>query len=136
MRRAYGSSPLHLIGHLALFGLAAYAIVQILSLGESVRVLLWLGCAVLLHDAVLWPLYSGADSLGRRLLGGAINHVRVPAGLSLLLALVFIGTVSGRGEAKYARASGRMWDGYVTRWALVSLGLFAVSAVVYLVRRR
>ena len=91
-------------------------------------VVVWLVGAVLLHDAVLWPLYSGADRAGRRLLGaGAINYVRVPLGLSLLLLLVFVGTVTGKGGNAYRNASGQTYDGYVTRWLIVSAALFAIS---------
>jgi hypothetical protein len=136
MSRRYGSHPAHLLAHVALFALAGYAIAQVFALDTAIRVVLWMAGAVLLHDAVLWPLYSGADTGLQRLLGSAVNHVRVPLGLSLLLALVFIGTVSGKGEEGYARASGQQFDGYVTRWLIVSAALFVTSAVVFAVRRR
>lgn len=135
MRRLYGGSPLHLLGHLLLFVLAAYAIGEIFVLDAALKVLAWLLAAAVLHDAVLWPIYSGADTAGRRLLGGAINFVRVPLGLSLLLALVFVGTVLGRGGDTYTSVSGRTYDGYLARWLVVSAALFAVSGVAYLVRR-
>lgn len=136
MRKLYGSSPLHLAGHVLLFALAAYAVIQFFVLDAAVKVVIWLVAAVLLHDAVLWPIYSGADGLGRRVLGGAVNYVRVPLGLSLLLGLVFVGTVSGKGGSTYSSASGQAYDGYVLRWLVVSAALFAISAVVYLARRR
>jgi hypothetical protein len=135
MRRRYGSSPAHLAGHIAVFALAAYAITQVFTLGAAGNAVVWLIGAVVLHDAVLWPLYSGADGAGRRLLGGAINYVRVPLGLSLLLALVFVGTLSGKGANAYRNASGQHYDGYVLRWLVVSAGLFAISAGVYIFRR-
>lgn len=137
MRRLYGGTALHLIGHVALFALTVYAVVQIFTLGAALSVVVWLVGAVLLHDAVLWPLYSGADGAGRRLLGpGALNYVRIPLGLSLLLALVFAGTLTGKGENAYRNASGETYDGYVTRWLVVSAALFVISAVVWAVRRR
>lgn len=129
MRRLYGSTPWHLLGHVALFALTAYAITQIFTLGAAWNVVVWLVAAVLLHDAVLWPLYSVA-------LGPLSNHLRVPLGLSLLLGLVFIGTVTGKGNNAYRNASGETYDGYVTRWLVVSAALFVISAVVYFVRRR
>jgi hypothetical protein len=135
MRRRYGSSPAHLVGHVLVFTLAAYAVTQIFTLGAAGNAIVWLIGAVLVHDAVLWPIYSGADTAGRRLLGGAINYVRVPLGLSLLLGLVFVGTVSGKGGNAYRNASGQSYDGYVLRWLVVSAALFAISAAVYLVRR-
>jgi hypothetical protein len=135
MRRRYGAGPLHLLGHVALFALAAYAVTQLFTLGAVGNALVWLVGAVLVHDAVLWPLYSSADRAGRLLLRGAINHVRVPLGLSLLLGLVFAGTVTGKGANAYRNASGQTYDGYLTRWLAVSAALFALSAVVYVVRR-
>ena len=136
MRQRYGSTPWHLLGHLALFALAAYAITQIFTLGAAGNAMVWLIGAVLLHDAVLWPLYTGADRAGQGLLGRLTNHVRIPLGLSLLLLLVFAGQISGKGANGYRNASRQTYDGYVLRWLLVSLALFAISAVVYFVRRR
>ena len=129
MRRVYGSTPWHLLGHLALFVLAAYAVTQIFTLGAAGNAMVWLVGAVLLHDAVLWPLYT-------LVLGRLPNVIRVPLALSLLLGLVFIGTISGKGGNAYRNASGQTYDGYVTRWLVVSAALFVISAVVYVVRRR
>ena len=129
MRRVYGSTPWHLLGHLALFVLVAYAITQIFTLGAAGNAMVWLVGAVLLHDAVLWPLYT-------LVLGRLPNVIRVPLALSLLLGLVFIGTISGKGGNAYRNASGQTYDGYVTRWLVVSAALFVISAVVYVVRRR
>lgn len=136
MRKRYGSTALHLLGHVALFVLAGYAITQILTLGAPGNAIIFLIGAVLLHDAVLWPLYAVADRAGQGILRGRTNYVRIPLGLSLLLLLVFIGTISGKGANAYRNASGQTYDGYVLRWLVVSAALFAVSAVVYLVRRR
>lgn len=129
MRKVYGSTPWHLLGHLALFVLTAYAVTQIFTLGAAGNAVVWLVGAVLLHDAVLWPLYT-------LVLGRLPNVVRVPLALSLLLGLVFIGTISGKGGNAYRNASGQTYDGYVARWLIVSAALFVISAVVYLVRRR
>ncbi len=65
----------------------------------------------------------------------AVNFVRIPAALSLLMLVVFFSTIAGRGEATYRRVSGLEWDGYATRWLLVSAALFAGSGVLYLLRR-
>ncbi len=136
MRRLYGSTPLHLIGNLLALALAGYAIAQILGIRSSGNAIVWLVGAILLHDVVLWPIYSGADTVGRRVLGGAVNYVRVPLGLSLMLALAFASTLLRKGETVYHRVSGLAWgDGYVTRWLVVSAALFLVSGVVYLLRR-
>lgn len=137
MRKLYGSHPLHLLGHVAVFALSAYAIVQIFTLGAAGNAMVWLIGAVLVHDAILWPLYSGADGVGRRLIGpGAINHVRVPLGLSLLLLVVFSPEILGKGANAYRNASGETYDGYVTRWLAVTAAMFALSAVIFIARRR
>ncbi len=136
MRRRYGGSPLHLVGHVLAFVMIGYAVVQIFALDDTAKILLWLAAAVLLHDAVLWPLYSTADGIGRRVFDRAIPYVRVPLALSAMLGLVFLATVSGKGESSYARASGQGWDGYLARWLFVSAGLFLVSLAAYLVRGR
>ena len=136
MRRRYGASPLHALAHLLALLLVGYAVFQVLALDDSLGILLWLAAAVLLHDAVLWPLYASADRAGGRALGAAANHVRVPLGLSLVLALAFLSTLSGRGESTYGRASGQAWDGHLARWLIVTAALFGISGLVWLLRAR
>jgi len=135
MRRTYGSHPAHLIANVLALALAGYALAQVAGMGGSRNVFVWLIGAIVLHDFVLWPIYSGASTVGTRLLGGAVNYVRVPAGLSLALALAFVSTLSYKGEPSYRRVSGDSWDGHVTRWLAVSAALFAISGAVYVVRR-
>ena len=137
MRARYGSSPLHLLAHLAALALAAWALLQLLQLGGRERIALWLVGAIVLHDVLLWPAYTTLDRLARR--GrpvGWANYVRVPAGLSLLLLLAFFPVICGKGERTYARVSGQAWDGYAGRWLLVSAVLFAAAGALYLVRSR
>ena len=137
MRARYGASPLHLLAHLAAFALAGWALLGIVGLGGWPRILLWLAAAVILHDALLWPGYTLLDRLGRRARpAGWANYVRIPAGISALLALVFFPVVCGKGERTYARVSGLAWEGYAARWLLASAALFAASAALYLLRSR
>jgi hypothetical protein len=137
MRARYGASPLHLLAHLAAFALAAWALLQVVDLGGRERIVLWLVGAVILHDALLWPGYTLLDRLARRgRPAGWANYVRVPAGISALLALVFFPVVCGKGEAAYTRVSGTGWDGYAARWLLASALLFAGAGVLYLLRAR
>jgi hypothetical protein len=137
MRARYGSSPLHLLAHLAALALAAWALMQIVGLGGWPRILLWLAGAVVLHDAVLWPAYTAFDRFARRGQPARwANYVRVPAGISALLALAFFPIICGKGERSYGRVSGSSWDGYATRWLVVSAMLFAVSGALYLLRSR
>jgi hypothetical protein len=136
MRARYGASPLHLLAHLALLPVCAWALLQVADARSAENIVLWLVAAVILHDLVLLPAYSLLDRLAARPLGPAINYVRVPAGLSLLLLLVFFGTVGGQGERAYHHASGLQFSGYSGRWLLATGALFALSAAVYLVRGR
>ena len=65
MRRLYGASPLHLLAHLVLLPLCAWALLEILGGRSASRIVVWLVAAVVLHDLVLLPLYSGADRVLR-----------------------------------------------------------------------
>jgi hypothetical protein len=134
--RRYGASPLHLVVHLAALALAGWALLQVLAtLEAAAEVLVWLAAAIVLHDLVLLPAYSGLDRVAARATGRAVNHVRVPAALSLLLLLVFLPVISGKGDGAFARASGAPFEGYLGRWLLVSAGFFAVSAAIFVIRR-
>src|SRR5690349_4010469 len=117
------------LAHLIFLPLAAWALITVLDFRAASNVVLWLVAAVVVHDFLLLPLYVGADRVARLALPGRlINYVRVPAGLSLLLLLVFWSTIRGKGAGTYARVSGLEWSGYGTRWLLVTAGLFALSA--------
>ena len=126
---------MRLLAYLALLPLCAWALLEMLDSRAAERIAVWLVACVVVHDLVVFPLYSGADRTLRRVAGGAINYIRVPAGLSVLMLIVFWGTISGSGERAYRAVSGQEFDGYAARWLLVSAALFAGSAVVYLVRR-
>jgi hypothetical protein len=84
LHRAYGATPLHLLAHLGALSLAAYAVLQLVGVGRADNVLLWFVGAVVLHDFLLLPFYSGLDRAGRRLAGSsrrfAVNYVRVAPG--------------------------------------------------------
>jgi hypothetical protein len=133
--RRYGATPLHLIVHVALLALAAWALLQILELRTAGRVLLWLLAAVVVHDLLLLPFYSLLDRAAqRRLPGTAVNYVRVPAGLALLLGVVYYGEISGRADVAFHRASGLMFQAPLARWLLACAALFALSGALYLLR--
>lgn len=137
MKARYGASPLHLLVHLAVLALAAWALMQALDLGRAERIVLWLVGAIVLHDALLWPAYTALDRLARR--GrpvGWANYVRVPLGVSALLLMVFFPVMCGKGEATYTRVSGATWEGYAGRWLIVSAAVFAIAAALYLARSR
>ena len=135
MRQRYGASPLHLLAHLAVLPLVAWALLQVVDRPDAPRILLWLALSAVVHDLVLLPFYSAIDRAGQRAAPRpAINYVRVPALLSGLLLLVFFPAISGKGEPSFQRVSGLTYVGYLERWLLVTGALFAVSGAVYLLR--
>ncbi|GGV47978.1 hypothetical protein GCM10010495_77190 [Kitasatospora herbaricolor] len=143
-RHWYGAHPLHLLLMAACFALATYAAVQLLS-GQTLKVALWFIGGALLHDLVLVPLYSGADlttqaalpprtttsgHLGRN---GAVNHVRVPAFLALLLLLVWFPLILDLSEP-YPGATALSENIYLGRWLLITATLFGASALLLAAR--
>ncbi len=137
LRRGYGTTPLHLLAHVAALALVAYAGLQLLDTGGAANILLWLVGAVIVHDFVLLPFYGGLDRAARRVTPRrSVNYVRVPAGLSGLLLLVYSPTILGRGERAFATLSGLTPDGYLGRWLVVTGLMFGASAVLLLLRAR
>ena len=105
------------------------------------------------HDLLLLPVYS-LDGLSlRRLLprraGAApaanraatvqppvINHLRVPAGFSLLLLLVWFPLILRLSSSHYHRASGLSAAPYPWRWIAVTGVMFLASDVSCALRLR
>jgi hypothetical protein len=137
VRARYGASPLHLLAHLAVLPLVAWALLQVVDRPDALRILLWLALSAVVHDLVLLPFYSALDRAGQRASPRpAVNYVRVPALLSGLLLLVFFPAISGKGEPSFQRTSGLTYDGYLARWLLITAALFALSGALYLLRGR
>ena len=137
-RRRYGASPLHALAHLAAFALAGFALLQLVDVRDAGNVLVWFVAAVVLHDFVLLPFYSALDRAAQAVGGrrAAVNYLRVPAGLSALLLLVFFPLILGRSTDKLEQVSGAPAADYLARWLLITGALCAGSAVLYLVRSR
>jgi hypothetical protein len=154
IRRWYGAHPLHLLALLAAFALGGYAVRAVVAAGQWQIYALWFLVAIVGHDLLLFPLYSLADLSLRRLLpwrgGGAstapnrvanplppvINHLRVPAGFSLLLLLVWFPLILRLSSSAYHRASGLTAAPYLWRWLAVTGVMFLASAVGYALRLR
>jgi hypothetical protein len=135
MRTRYGASPIHLVAHLVLLPLALWALLQVLEIRRAEYVIGWLIGAVIVHDLVLLPAYSALDRLAMRAApGAAVNYVRVPAGFSALLALVFFPVISDHGDQAFHHVTGMHFEGYLGRWLLATAVLFAASGLIYLVR--
>ena len=136
LTRAYGAGPLHLLSHVAALALAAYAFTRIFAGGQPWNVVLWFAGAVLLHDAIAFPLYTSLNRLALGRAGRSVNHVRVPALLSGLAFIVYFPLILGLGDGRYERATTLSQDVYLGRWLLLCGAMFAVSALLYAVRAR
>lgn len=145
-RYEYGAQPLHLIAVVASLMLCAYALLRVGSIPGGGRVLIWLVAAALLHDLVALPLYSGLFRLthgaaeraipDRTAMTVALNHVRVPAALSLLLLVVYAPLILRFDSDRYEGTTGLSVDGYLGNWLLISAALFVISGVIYAIRLR
>jgi hypothetical protein len=136
LRRGYGTGPLHLLSHVAALALAGYAFTRIFAGAQPWNVVLWFAGAVLVHDAIAFPLYTALNRVAFGRAGRAVNHVRVPALLSVLAFIVFFPLILGLGDGRYERATALSQDVYLGRWLLLCGAMFAVSALLYAVRAR
>ena len=96
---------------------------------------------------MLYPLYALADQplidqpVGAAPLGPdrpprvpAINHIRVPALGSGVLFLIYLPTITGRGEDALRFTAGLSTAGILDHWLLITAVLFLGSAVIYAAR--
>jgi hypothetical protein len=142
-RRHYGAGPWHLLGLLASFAVAGYAVTRVFAQGGWKAILVWFGLCVILHDGVGWPIYASADRVLTRCgrLGAVrgwpgatyINHVRVPTVISGLLLVMFAPMIF-RLSHYFEGITGFSEDVYLWNWLLVSGALFGASAALFLVR--
>jgi hypothetical protein len=157
-RSLYGEPPLHLLILLASFALCGYAAARLLA-GDWFAVAEWFAGAALIHDLLLVPLYGGSDWLLHKALGSGrcgragrppadggppaardavrhaarlavVNHVRVPAFVSLLLLLVYWPSISQDAGARYRADTLLSADVFLGRWLLVTAVLFAASGLL------
>lgn len=141
-RVRYGASPLHLLLLLCSLALTLYAGIRLLK-GDPLRVAIWFVGAALLHDLVLLPLYTLTDRAAQALTGSrrdategahrvpAVNYLRVPAFLSLLLLAVWYPLILRRVPG-YHSGTGLDPDRFLGRWLLLTAAFFALSAVCLL----
>jgi hypothetical protein len=104
--------------NLLVLGVAAYAIAQ-----AGAAFALWLVAGALAHDFLLVPAYTAIDWAVRELAPRHVNYLRVPLALSGILLLVFAPLILVKGQ--------RGGD-----WALITLALFAGSALAHGVAAR
>jgi hypothetical protein len=139
--RLYGGPLWTLPILIGCFAVTGYVADKVVSGPMAVRIIVWFAAAAVLHDFVLFPAYSLIDraiSAWRPRAGSTlipvINYVRVPAALSLLMFLIYLPTIFGRGAGAFHAASGLGQIDIFLRWVLLSLGFFIVSGVIYLFR--
>ncbi|MFI6992181.1 hypothetical protein [Nonomuraea wenchangensis] len=156
--RTYGAPPWHLLVLALCFLVAGYAATRVVEVGIWPGFLVWFVGAVILHDLVLFPLYSAADFAARSATAhtrprgrtaarrrrrprptgprpAPINYLRVPTAFSGLLLLVWSPLILRGAEPNYRAAVGLSTIPYLNRWILVTLVLFAASALLYVLRR-
>ena len=122
-RYEYGAQPLHLIAVVSSLLLCGYALLRITEIPGGGRVLIWIVAAALLHDLVALPLYSGLSRIthgaaaraipDRAAMLMALNHVRIPAGLSLLMLVVYAPLILRFDGDRYMDTTGLSVDGYL-----------------------
>jgi hypothetical protein len=152
-RRHYGAGPAHLVGLLACFAVAAYAVTRVLDEGGWVTVFQWFVACLVFHDFIAWPTYTAADRLlvraQHRRAGSRheerpraaapapvpwANHVRFPTVISAVLLGMFFPLIFRLSRAEYLGTTGLSENVYFTNWLMVSGALFAGSALAYLGR--
>ncbi|ANP71626.1 hypothetical protein [Cryobacterium arcticum] len=129
---------------LGVLGLAwgAYVLVDTVALQRLPGVALWIGTAIVLHDAVLSPLVFGLGVLirraGHRLAGGIIVTVQAAIVLGSLLSLIVVPAIVAQSlgaknptvlPLDYALNLG-------VAWLVLAAGSIAVSVWFYVRTRR
>jgi hypothetical protein len=141
--RWYGANPLHLLALLGCFALAGYAAARLVP-SRPLGVAVWFGGAVVGHDLLLVPLYSLADRSAMAAIRhraprlpaiGWINYLRVPAGLSALLLLVWFPLIL-RLHTRYQASTTLSPSPFLWHWLAVTGALFLLSAAAFAVRLR
>jgi hypothetical protein len=141
--RWYGANPLHLLALLACFALAGYAAARLVP-SRPLGVAVWFLGAVVGHDLLLMPLYSLADRSAIAAVRHRaprlpavpwINYLRVPAGLSGLLFLVWFPLIL-RLRTNYHASTTLSPDPFLWHWLAVTGALFLLSAAMLALRLR
>jgi len=139
--RLYGAHTWHLLSLLASLAVAGYAVSRLLEdTAALLRIAIWFIGSAVVWDLVLGPLLSLVDRGLRPVLSSArvrgvaaLNYVRFPALLSLLLLLMWTPLIFQRSKQIFRLKAGLPQDPYLERWVAVTAVLFALSAVAFAV---
>jgi len=144
LRRHYGAGPLHLVALLACFGVAAYAATRVLGASGWKGIFLWFAVCLIVHDLIVWPLYTLADRAlirtqhlhrgQREFVVPWVNHVRVPVIISGTLLGMFFPLIFRLSQLNYVGYTGFNENVYLINWLGVTAALFAASGAIYLLR--
>jgi hypothetical protein len=136
MWRRYGAGPRHLVAVAIALAFAAYGWVRIVQATSTaaITVVIWFVLAIVAHDLVLLPLYSGAHALARRLVGRrAVAYLAVPAAIIGFLVITWLPLIAGLGLYRFITTLSP--DTYLARFGLIAAGLCVLAAVAWVVRR-
>ncbi|WP_104162315.1 hypothetical protein [Cryobacterium sp. N22] len=124
------------VGALGL-ALGVYVLVDTVALRRLPGVALWIGAAIVLHDAVISPLVFGLGVLtrraGHRLAGGIIVTVQAAIVLGSLMSLLVLPAIAAQGlgpknptilPLDYARNLALFWLTLAVASALISVWLY------------
>lgn len=138
--RVTRSGVVRVAAHLAAIAIAAFAVSRVLAPASTgdVNFIVWIVGGALLHDLVLLPLYSLSDLVMRLVIADhplrrrpAVNYLRAPALISLVLLLVYAPTILDRNPGNFERVSGRPQPtDPLAAWLWITLALFAIAALV------
>lgn len=143
LERVYGRGPGHLAAMAVCFGFAAYAFGSIFANAAPWSVLTWMVGGILLHEFVLFPIYTTVLWLLSRVFGAEprrparvrlVQHVAAPVGLSALLLLTWMPLILRLSERAYEPTTGMTQEPYLGRWLALTAALLAVSAAIYAAR--
>ena len=140
-RQLYGASPWQLVALLGCFALSGYTVYRLYDDAALIRIAVWFVGAALVWDLVVGPLFALVDKalrpLGSPRLSARgvcpLNFVRVPGLLSAMLFMVWAPVILKRSEGTFAAKAGLGLDVFLGRWLALTVALFAVSAMTYLV---
>lgn len=152
IRSVYGARPSHLVAMcLSLVG-AGYVlrVVDFSTLWEGPTwwqsIGVWFIAAAVIHDLIIFPLYTLADvslaagltALRRRAPVPAppvppVNYIRCPLLATGLVLLLFFPGIIEQGSSTFTNATGLTQQPYLERFLWLSASFFAVSALCYAV---